>query len=40
MNIDIRKKKRIYRGRQQGKQQQSKSSGIQHRHMSNESEHG
>ncbi|CAF4036907.1 unnamed protein product [Rotaria sp. Silwood2] len=33
-------RKCIYRGRQQGKQQQSKSSGIQQRHMSIESEHG
>jgi hypothetical protein len=35
-------KKLFYRGagRQQGKQQQSKFSGIQHRHMSIESEHG
>lgn len=33
-------KRNIYRGRQQGKQQQSKSSGIQHKQMSNESEQG
>ena len=30
----------IYRGRQHGRQQQIKLSGIQHKHMSTESEHG